>query len=82
MVRTEKVTERVYRGFPRPIEEINATLNLFKQKKSEIYALVSNFELLPSKSRNEIIKYFDEFYKIADNQRDIQRYFIDDARKN
>ena len=79
---TEKVTERVYRGFPRPIEEINTTLNLFKQKKAEIYNLVSNFELLPSNSRKEIIRYFDEFYRLADNQRDIQRTFIDDARKN
>ena len=79
---TEKVTERVYRGFPRPMEEINTTLNVFKQKKAEIYALVSNFELLPSNARKEIIKYFDEFFRIADNQRDIQRTFIDDARKN
>ena len=79
---TETVKERVYRGFPRPIEEINTALNIFKQKKAEIYSLISNFELLSSNSRKEIIKYFDEFYKIADNLRDVQRHFIEDARKN
>jgi len=27
---TEKVTERVYRGFPRKMEELQATFNIFK----------------------------------------------------
>lgn len=79
---TEKVTERVYRGFPRPMEEITTVLKLFKEKRTEINNLIMNFELLPANSRKQIIKYFDEFYSIADNQRDIQRVFIDEARKN
>jgi len=79
---TEKVTERVYRGFPRPLEEINAALNILKAKRNDFNNLVMNCEQLPLSSRKEIVKYFDGFYKIADNPKDVQRYFIDEARKN
>jgi hypothetical protein len=79
---TEKVTERVYRGFARPMDEIMLGLNRLKEKRTELNNLIMNFDLLPEKSRKEIVKYFDEFYKIADNQREIQKIFIDEARKN
>lgn len=79
---TEKVTERVYRGFARPLQEINAALNILKAKRNDFNTLIMSCELLPLSSRKAIVKYFDEFYKIADNQREIQNIFIDEARKN
>jgi len=79
---TESVKERVYRGFPRPIEEINASIKLLQDKKEEIYKVVNSFDLLSAGERKSIIKYFDEFYSTISNSRDVQRIFIDNARTN
>jgi len=43
---TEAVTERVYRGFPRSMEELQLTFDLFKAKKEAIISLINNFTLL------------------------------------
>lgn len=43
IIGTEKVTERVYRGFPRNMDEIQATLDVFRKQKESILSLVRNF---------------------------------------
>jgi hypothetical protein len=80
LLNTETVTQRVYRGFPRTMEELTATLAVFKQQKDNIYALVNNCELLTSKNKGYMLEYLDSFYSIIKNDRNIKSAFIDNAR--
>lgn len=78
----ESVVTRVYRGFPHTEEEINASLEIFKQKKDAIYALINNFELLTDKSKKTMLKYLDEFYTLINNPANVKNTFIYGARKD
>ena len=82
MLNTETVEERVYRGFPRTMEELNETFALFNQQKDNIYALINNFQLLTPKSKKDMTYYLDSFYSLIRNGGDVKRVFIDNARKN
>jgi hypothetical protein len=82
VIGTESVTERVYRGFPRKMEDIMANIEIFKAKKQDIYALVRNFELLKQQSKSEIIGYLDSFYQLIEDRTRVKGIFIDNARKN
>lgn len=77
---TEAVTERVYRGFPRSMEELQLTFDLFKAKKDAIMSLINNFTLLKENYRKEATRYLEEFYKTINNKKEVQSIFIDNAR--
>ena len=77
---TEKVTERVYRGFPRKMEELQATMAIYKEKKEAIYSLINNFALLAARTKKELINFLDDFYSTINDKRQIQNIFIDNAR--
>ncbi len=77
---TEKVTERVYRGFPRKMEELQATMTIYKGKKEAIYSLINNFALLAARTKKELINFLDDFYSTINDKRQLQNIFIDNAR--
>ena len=74
------VKERVYRGFPRTIDELEAALAIFREKSEAIKKLLLNFDLLPKKDREIMLDYLDEFYETIDSKSLVKRIFIDDAR--
>ncbi len=75
------VKERVYRGFPRTMEELQATLDIFRQKKESIKNMVMNFEPLTSKYKKEVWSYLDEFFNMIENKSDVKSIFINNARQ-
>jgi hypothetical protein len=77
---TETVTERVYRGFPRTMEELQATFEIYKKQKEAIMSLIMNFSPLKEKTRKEIVTYLEEFYKTINDRKKVQSVFIDNAR--
>jgi hypothetical protein len=77
---TETVTERVYRGFPRQMEELQAVFDLFREKKAALLAIISNFAPLTERNKKEVISYINEFYDIINNKKKVQDIFIDNAR--
>lgn len=79
---TETVKERVYRGFPRNMEELQVVFDEFRNQKDKIYQLIQNFSLLKEKHRREIIEYMDDFYKTINNRALVQSIFIDNARRS
>jgi hypothetical protein len=79
---TTSVKERVYRGFPRSMEELQESIVNFNAKKAEIYKLITDQELLEKRSKDDMIKYLDEFYKVINDPRSIKKEFIDNARTN
>jgi len=76
----ENVRVRVYRGFARTMPELNEVLDIFKQKKDKIYAMIKNFDLLNSGSKREMTDYLDGFFDIIKDQRLVKATFIDNAR--
>ncbi len=77
---TETVTERVYRGFPREMEELESVFAEFRQKKESIYSLIMNFSLLKERARKDAVEYLEDFYKTINNKNQVKSIFIDNAR--
>lgn len=76
----QNVRERLYRGFPRSMQEINEALEVFKNKKEAIYAMINGYPLLTEPSKKDIIQYLDDFYKVITDERMVKYTFIDNAR--
>lgn len=79
---TETVKERVYRGFARTMEELQAILDIFRAKRSSINSLIMNFPYLSARNKKELVEYLDEFYSTINNKSDVKKAFIDNARTN
>ncbi len=80
MLNTSSVLERVYRGFPRTMEELNEVLELFKKQKENIYSLINNFNLLTPANKKSMIEYLESFYSLLKKPKDVKYIFIDNAR--
>jgi len=80
IIGTEKVTERVYRGFPRTVEEIQITLDIFRQKKAAIYSVINDFKLLGAKTKKTMTDFLDEFFELIENKNRVKSVFVDNAR--
>jgi hypothetical protein len=76
------VTERLYRGFARTMEELHANLNVFKEKKNVIMFYLTDFPLLSIKVRKDMNRYLEAFYKIIDDKNSVRSVFITNARIN
>jgi predicted RNase H-related nuclease YkuK (DUF458 family) len=76
----ENVRQRLYRGFPRAMEELNDVLDIFNKQKANIYATINNFNLLTKASKKEMIRYLDGFFKTINNPSSIKLTFITNAR--
>jgi hypothetical protein len=76
----ESVRQRLYRGYPRSLPEIETVLDSFRTQKKNIYSLINQFDLLNAKSKKEIIDYLDEFYKVINDPNMIKSTFIRNAR--
>lgn len=80
MLGTQSVKERIYRGFPRNIEELNETIAIFNQQKDKIYGMINGFEPLNAKNKKGMTEYLDEFFRIINNPKEVKAIFIDNAR--
>lgn len=76
----QSVRDRLYRGFPRRMEELNDVLFIFNAKKKEIYDMVNGFHLLTAKTKKEITDYLDDFYSIINSPDEVRQIFITNAR--
>jgi len=77
----KSIHERLYRGYQRTPEELEFIFKEFRMKKDSFYSLYQNTNLLTEKEKERVIKYFDEFYNIINNQKLVKRYFINNARR-
>jgi hypothetical protein len=74
------VRERYYRGFSKSLVQFNLTFERFRTHKEEIYNLYRNTPLLSDKTKKKSLKYLDGFYKVIDNPKLVNRYFINNYR--
>jgi len=82
IIGTDNVRERVYRGFPRSMEEIQMVLDIYRAKKESIISYVKNFSLLSERTKKGMVSYLEEFFKMIQNKSEVQTAFIDNARKS
>lgn len=59
--------DRIYLGFHEDLENYEATIQLFSMKKEQILNTVRDSDVLSKKSRREMIKYINSFYKEIEN---------------
>ncbi|MCP4217920.1 MAG: hypothetical protein GY765_24975 [bacterium] len=75
------VRVRLYRGFCRPLEEYAPVLAIFKEKKKDVYDFFESCTLLKGKHKKSVISYFDSFYKILENPKQIKKHFMDNCKE-
>ncbi len=77
----ETVVQRLYRGFPRTMDELQDIFEVYNKQKENIYTMIKNFAPLSDRNKKEIIYYLDDFYKIINDRRGVESVFISNARK-
>lgn len=75
------VTERMYMGFPRTMEEIRITADIFKARKEKIFSIINTNPLLGANTKNTMINFLNEYYDILDSDNQMKNEFITNARK-
>lgn len=78
----EHVRQRYFRGYCRLLGTYEKTVAIFNEKKDEIYAVYSNFELLDKKALKSTLKYFDDFYEIVNDPKQLERRIYDNCEIN
>jgi hypothetical protein len=81
-IEIQNVRERLYRGYPRSMEELIEVLDVFKKEKEKIYTLITNFKLLNQNNRDDILGYLDEFFDQINRTSDVKSIFIGGARRD
>jgi hypothetical protein len=77
----ESVRERLYRGFPRTMEELQEAINIFNEKKDKIWSLINNCEWLSNRYKKDLVSYLNDFYNLVNNKTTVKHLFIENARK-
>jgi hypothetical protein len=76
----KSVRERVFLGLCREKEDFEKALKEFSDKKDEMYQTIRDFPWLSEKSKNDMIKYLDSFYKQFDKRNSIVNNLLYDCR--
>jgi hypothetical protein len=68
------VRQRIYRGRCVNLEHLPASLQRFQEVREAIYALVQEHEGLTSMTRKSLLQYVNNFYKLIDDPRKVEKY--------
>ena len=75
--RLKDVTQRHYRGRCVNNEHVESSLQAFRERKDTIYSLIDEQPGLKPYVRKEVARYIDDFYKVINDPRDVQKKIID-----
>ncbi len=78
----EYLTQRLYRGYERSMDEIELAVKPFLEKEEAIYALINNFDLLNSGSKKEMLNFLKGFYTEIKSKKELKKIFVDNALRN
>jgi hypothetical protein len=70
------VSERYYQGFCRSQEETLKTIQLFLDKKQEIFRYCEQFSHFNNQSKSLVYKYLESFYRIAEDPKKVKREIL------
>ena len=65
--RIRNVKMRLYRGRCANNEYLDSTLQVYQERRQDIYQLVSGLTHLKPKSRKQLTRYIDDFYATLDD---------------
>ncbi|MBT8083453.1 MAG: hypothetical protein KJO56_13595 [Gammaproteobacteria bacterium] len=75
------VRQRLYRGRCVNNVYLDETFALFRERRAAIYATVTTLEGLRPDSRKKTVRYLDDFYKLIDSPKQVQRRIINNCLK-
>jgi hypothetical protein len=75
--RMTSVRERRYRGRCVNNDHLPATLDLFRERRDEIEALIKNQEGLDTRARRSMLEFVAEFYRTIDSPRRLNRRIVE-----
>jgi hypothetical protein len=75
------VRQRVYIGICRDEATFIRALKEFSDKKDQFYKVIRDFPYLDEKSKKEVTKYLDDFYKEMENKNNLARTFLSTCKK-
>ncbi len=79
----KSVRERRYRGFCiQDMKKFDKTIELYNNRKKEIYSIYTNCPLLDAKYLKSTIKFLDEFYATINNENAVKKEFGYPCDKN
>jgi len=73
----KSVKERFFMGNGKSVEEMEQTFAVFKEKKTALFELIKNFDLLGKKERKKMTAYLNSFFDIIDDPQKVRNYFIE-----
>ena len=76
------VRQRYYKGSCRSYDEYEETIELFNQKKKDIFALYNSFELLPKSVIKKSLRYYTKFYSIINDPQRVNEVFVNVCNTN
>lgn len=71
------VRQRLYKGWCKNNELLPDTIQQFIDKRQAIYSLVTELEQLSVKSRREVIRYLNSFYRRISKPKSIEKHFVE-----
>jgi hypothetical protein len=77
----KKVTQRLYRGFCRHNELLEAARQQTLAQEAAVRALIENEALLFPNSKKEALKYLDDYFETAKDPKKFQKEVIENCRK-
>lgn len=76
------VRERLYRGWPRTLVELQTAFTVYNQKKDKIYQLINDCNQLQIKHKKDMIDYLEDFYRTINNKREVQKVFFENLSRS
>ena len=70
----KSVTERYFYGLCRTDDVYNIVLDIYREKKDDIFSFINTCEYLDKKTRRYVISYLEDFYKEIENPKFIQKH--------
>ena len=79
-LRLRAVTDRLYRGPCRTVDEINAVAEQFRSKKTDMIAAVDSMKELNGSHKGEMKDYIESFFKTIEKPESIKKAFVDGVK--
>ncbi len=73
----QSVRQRLFRGYCRPKGEYEKTIQIFIDRKEDIYSLYQNCPYLDEKVIKSTLKFYDQFYDIITDPKQIKKQIYD-----
>jgi hypothetical protein len=79
-LRIRSVTERLYRGPCRTVEEFEASAQLFRAKKGDMFSLIDGQKDLAGSHKSEVKDFLESFFRAIESPEAIKKNFVNGCK--